>query len=149
MSVRRICMRDVDTATDAYAVAPYIGHGLTPDEPGVFEQLMGPAMEQRLATLGKIAPLMREHGMAMVCYEGGQHIKHTLDGAVALQKRPEMYDVYTKYLSELSRHVTHFSHYTHTGGSWGAKEFIGEDEKLAPKYRALRDWTAAQRRPTK
>ena len=65
---------------------------------------------------------------------------------IALQKRPEMYDVYTKYLTELSKHVTHFSHYTHTGGSWGAKEFIGENDDQAPKYRALRDWSEKHNR---
>ena len=134
---------------NAYALAPYVGHGLTPDDPKVFEQLMGPAMEKRLVTLRKIAPLMKEHGIPIVCYEGGQHIKHTLKGVIELQKRPEMYGVYIKYLTELSKHVTHFSHYTHTGGSWGAKEFIGEDPDRAPKYRALRDWSAVHNRSAK
>ena len=74
---------------------------------------------------------MKENGIEMICYEWGQHIKHTLPGAIPLQKRPEMFDLYTRYLDALSEHMTHFNHYTHTGGSWGAKEFIGEDEALA------------------
>ena len=126
---------------DAYALAPYIGHDVKPDDPEAFEKLMGPVMEKKIEQVAKISALMKANGIEMVCYEGGQHIRHTLDGAVAFQKRPEMYDLYMKYLSELSRYMTHFSHYTHTGGSWGAKEYIGEPDEQAPKYRALREWS--------
>jgi hypothetical protein len=131
---------------DAYAVAPYIGHKIDPEAPDAFGQLMGEAIPTRIARVATIAAEMNKNGIAMVCYEGGQHIKHTLDAAIPFQKRPEMYELYTSYLTGLSKHVTHFSHYTHTGGSWGAKEFIGEDDARAPKYRALRDWSARHNR---
>jgi hypothetical protein len=127
---------------DAYALAPYIGHGVDPEDPEAFKKLSGPVLAEKMARVETISNFMKEKGLKMVCYEGGQHIKHTLPAAVPFQKRPEMYDLYMKYLTALSGHMTHFSHYTHSGGSWGAKEYIGEDEAQAPKYRALKDWAS-------
>jgi hypothetical protein len=144
-AIRNKAANPTGIVPDAYALAPYIGHGIQPDDPRAFEKLGGEVLEERVARVARIASFMQEHGIKTVAYEGGQHIKHTLPGAIPFQKRPEMYDLYLKYLAALSKHMTHFSHYTHSGGSWGAKEFIGEDEGRAPKYRALRDWSARHR----
>ena len=85
----------------------------------------------------------------MVTYEGGQHLKHTNPQAVIDQHDPRMSDVYRAMLKAYAPYFTHFSHYVHMGGSWGAKQSLGDLEDTSPKYRVLREWSEACRDSSK
>lgn len=50
---------------DAYALAPYIGHGILPDDPDAFEKLAGPVLQERLSSVKKIGELMNANGIAL------------------------------------------------------------------------------------
>ena len=81
--------------------------------------------------------------MKLICYEGGQHL---LAGADSVSANPEIYRIYRDYLKVIEKHFQGvYCHYVHCGvwennGAWGAKAFIGQDEKFAHKYRALKYW---------
>jgi hypothetical protein len=81
--------------------------------------------------------------MKMVTYEGGQHLKHTNPQAVIDQHNPRMGEVYRAMLEAYAPHFTHFNHSVHKGGSWGAKQSLGDPEQISPKYKALREWAEA------
>ena len=51
-----------------------------------------------------------------------------------------MGEVYRAMLKAYAPHFTHFNHYVHMGGSWGAKQSLGDPERISPKYKALREW---------
>jgi hypothetical protein len=126
---------------DAYALAPYIGHKLTPGSEDVFERFLRDEIPEKAARVETIATeVARLTGMKTVSYEGGQHLKHTDPKALIDQRDPRMYDVYLTMLEAYAPHMTHFNHYVHMGGSWGAKHSLGDPEDISPKYRALRDW---------
>ena len=57
------------------------------------------------------------------------------------QHNPQMADVYRAMLKAYAPHFTHFNHYVHMGGSWGAKQSLGDSEDISPKYRVLREWS--------
>lgn len=83
----------------------------------------------------------------IISYEGGQHV---LAGADSVSRNPAIYKVYRKFLKMIEKHISGvFCHYVHSGawenkGAWGAKAYIGQDEKQAHKYRALKDWRNTQ-----
>jgi hypothetical protein len=51
-----------------------------------------------------------------------------------------MAEVYRAMLEAYAPHFTHFNHYVHMRGSWGAKQSLGDPERISPKYKALREW---------
>jgi hypothetical protein len=97
--------------------------------------------------------IAKKKGLKLVAYEGGQHITGA-GGAennekltkffIELNRRPEMYDLYTQLLKDwLIAGGTLFMHFVDAGqpskwGSWGALEYI--DQKGSPKYNALMDF---------
>lgn len=127
---------------DAYALAPYVGHKLTPGSEDLFDKFLSSAIPDRVKRVREIAEVVTSlTDMKIVAYEGGQHLKHTDRKALADQRNPRMYGVYRTLLKELAPTMTHFSHYVHMGGTWGAKHTLGDPESEAPKYRALREWS--------
>jgi hypothetical protein len=128
----------------AVAAAPYFGHKV--------DGAAADAVEQLRAAIGKCAEqsakqrkLADDAGLTLIAYEGGQHV---LKSAAAINRRPEMHDLYGEYLREMSKYYTHFSHYCHVGragdgGAWGAIEFTGQPIAEAHKYRALVEWANA------
>lgn len=131
---------------DAYALAPYIGHHLTPGSDDVFKRFIEEAIPEKTARVAEIAKTVTElTDMKMVTYEGGQHLKHTDPKAIGDQHDPRMADVYRAMLKAYSPYFTHFNHYVHMGGTWGAKQSLGDSESESPKYRVLREWAEANR----
>jgi hypothetical protein len=80
-------------------------------------------------------------GLALLAYEGGQHV---LQGADAINGRPEMYQIYADYLNGVAPYFRLFMHYCHngswnSGGAWGAEQSVGD---ASPKLSAIFDWIA-------
>lgn len=79
----------------------------------------------------------------IISYEGGQHVTH---GAKEVSDSPEIYETYTQFLKIVDKHISEiFCHYVHNGiwtdtGAWGAKAYIGQSDKKAHKFRALKNW---------
>ena len=127
---------------DAYALAPYIGHHLTPGSPDLFDRFIDEVIPEKTERIKRIAEEVTNlTRMKMVTYEGGQHLKHTIPQAKIDQHNPRMYDVYRAMLKAYAPYFTHFNHYVHMGGSWGAKESLGDRDSISPKYRALKEWS--------
>jgi hypothetical protein len=121
---------------DAWAGAPYMG---------------GSSVSELKSDIPAVAEACRNNkqwleprSIQLICYEGGQH---ALQNADKVSRDSKIYDVYREYLDTLARYVDGvFCHYTNcgkwsNGGAWGAKEFTGQDQSDAPKYRALNDWS--------
>lgn len=126
---------------DAYALAPYIGHHLEPGADDLFDRFINEAIPEKVERVEKIAQAVTSlTKMKMVTYEGGQHLKHTNPQAVIDQHNPRMAEVYRAMLEAYAPHFTHFNHYVHMGGSWGAKQSLGDPERISPKYKTLREW---------
>ncbi|MBL7818696.1 MAG: hypothetical protein JNL70_27090 [Saprospiraceae bacterium] len=96
--------------------------------------------------------------VGLVCYEGGQHIvglweainnQNLTDNMTAANKDARMYGIYTDYLTTLKNSgVQMFANFSSCGsfgkyGSWGLLEYQDQPEAHAPKYRAIKDWVAA------
>lgn len=143
---------------EAYAIAPYFGgNGLRGGDPDVWKKLRqdifeerpqgsrGAGQESRLQNVkDQHAVVVGKYALHLIAYEGGQHVHRQ---ALAPNRDPEMYDIYMEYLNAIAPYLAQFVHYTHAGafgdgGSWGAKEYTGQPESEAHKYRALKDWVA-------
>ena len=126
---------------DAYALAPYIGHHLTPGTDDLFDRLINESIPEKVARIETIAQTVTSlTKMKMVAYEGGQHLRHTNPKTGIDQHNPRMADVYRAMLEAYAPHLTHFNHYVHMGGSWGGKQSLGDPERISPKYKTLREW---------
>lgn len=99
------------------------------------------------------ANVARQRGLALVAYEGGQHIvgREGVENNEKLEKffielnrHPAMYSIYTQLLTDWKRAGgTLFMHFVDIGapskwGSWGALEYV--DQNSSPKYKALMDF---------
>ncbi len=150
---------------DAIAIAPYFcGHAGTPDQAPTVVQ-MNPA--QLLAYcqahvsgdvrqwIQSYQALAQQRGLALVAYEGGQHLVGVLgwennqtltDLFIATNRDPGMATLYGTYFDQwrdLGAGVfMHFSDVTRPSkwGSWGALEYQNQPLAQAPKLQALRDW---------
>lgn len=145
----------VGSFPEAYAIAPYFGgNGLRGNDPEIWSKLRGDIFEERpqgargagqdsrLQNVKDQYALTQRFDIALVAYEGGQHVGRN---AEAPNKDPRMYDIYIEYLNAIAPYFVTFCHYTHVGtfgdsGSWGAKEYTGQPEAEAHKYRAMKDW---------
>lgn len=92
----------------------------------------------------------QKKNLQLVAYEGGQHIVGSGGNEnnekftkffIELNRRPEMYDLYTRLLQDWKKAGgTLFMQFSDIGvptkwGSWGALEYV--DQKGSPKYNAL------------
>jgi hypothetical protein len=103
--------------------------------------------------LDQLAALPEGRRPRYAAYEGGQHFfSHdpgVMDAFVNLNRDPRMEWVYTRYLGlwhDLTADAL-FVHFSSPGnfsrhGAWGAKEFQGQPDAAAPKYRALLRYVA-------
>lgn len=129
---------------DAYAIAPYFGNGLNGKDADIVAQVRA-AIDKRLEGAMRVVNAVKQAGLEMITYEGGQHLKENSDVFCA---NPAVYDIYMEYLDKLDDHYALFMQYTHNGShsshnSWGAKRYIGEPVEKAHKYRALRDYAVS------
>ncbi|WP_116105543.1 sugar-binding protein [Lewinella sp. IMCC34191] len=128
---------------DYYAIAPYFGinNGLTSEEPiDDLRDMVASTMENVKAHYAIIGA--SGHDIGLATYEGGQHF--TSRGET-INRDPTMYQIYLEYLDQLAPYVDIYTNFYYAGGfsrgmAWGAKEYIGQPDIIAYKYRALEDW---------
>jgi len=90
----------------------------------------------------------QRYGLALIAYEGGQHLANSGDEAlsdrfIAANRDPRMGEIYLAHLQawrELGGGV--FMAFTDIAqpsrfGSWGVLESLTQDPSAAPKYQAL------------
>jgi hypothetical protein len=133
-----------------------------------FEQLRYGNLLQNSKSLVEVKDLFnyhanvaRERGLQLVGYEGGQHIVGVsgvenntalTNFFIELNRRPEMYDLYTELLNSWEDAggtlFTHFSDISEPRkwGSWGSLEYLSQDG--SPKYDALIDFIETHPDPT-
>ena len=163
---RLLAFEEASEHADVYAVAPYFGGRLVRKEG---PRLLAAGLEALLAELEtdidfhaglmkKNAALAKEHGLALVAYEGGQHLRANpreealSDLLVRANRHPTMADLYARYLAAWRDAGGHtFVHFSSTSpygkhGSWGALERYDQDLASAHKYRALLGFARANPR---
>ncbi len=99
------------------------------------------------------AQVAKQKNLELVVYEGGQHIVGSqgvqnndklTNFFINLNRRPEMYNLYTQLLNDWQKAGGNlFMHFSDIGkpskwGSWGALEHVNQDS--SPKYKALMDF---------
>ncbi len=123
------------------------------------KRFRNPNLPDSIPSLAKLftyhANVATSKGLKLVGYEGGQHIvgsggvennEAITNFFIALNRRPEMYSLYTEVLNNWKQAGgTLFMHFSNIGtptkyGSWGALEHVNQD--TSPKYKALMDFIA-------
>lgn len=123
------------------------------------QRLTNPTVADSIPSLAKLftyhANVAKSKGLQLVAYEGGQHIvgsggvennQNITNFFIALNRRPEMYSLYTEVLNNWKQAGgTLFMNFSDIGtptkyGSWGALEHVNQD--TSPKYKALMDFIA-------
>lgn len=130
---------------DAYAIAPYFGHGVDGAAGDAIDRL-DRNIDTAITLVQQQHDLITPTGMKLITYEGGQHVT---SNSHIVNAKPEMYTLYTRYLDGIAPYLSLFTHYTHSGqwggiGSWGAESYVGQPLDEAHKLRAILDWKAAQ-----
>jgi hypothetical protein len=157
--------KDAYRKTDALAIAPYFGMGISPDsehETTIAQMTIDDvldACEQRglpisfefVANHRKLIK-ERKYGVKLVAYEGGQHLsahgtaqnnKTVTDLLIAANRHPRMEDITKRYLDGWRRNGGEMFVYYNSMekstkyGSWGVLEHTGQVPSEVPKYRAL------------
>ncbi len=110
-------------------------------------------LPQTIENFKYFSKVAKDKGLQMVVYEGGSHIvgregaennDQLTEFLIALNKRPEMYDIYTMLLNGWKQNGgTLFNHFVDVGmpskwGSWGALESLNANG--SPRYNALIDF---------
>ncbi len=148
--------------TDALAIAPYFGaylglpeqqsrvRAMTADD--LFAEIERVALPEVRTWLTAHATSAQRHRVALIAYEGGQHLAGVLgvenDERInalfdAANRDPRMRSVYTRYLSDWRQAGGQlFVHLSSCGGwskwgRWGALEHLDQPRAAAPKFDAL------------
>lgn len=127
-----------------YSISNYVNHegdGASPTLAADFRA----AIQDTLKWADDAIARIKDTGMQLVAYEGGQHITKNAD---AFSRNPLAYDLYKEWLDAMPSRYILTMHYGNSGaygsdGAWGAKEKTGQNINEAPKARALRDWIRA------
>ncbi|MGB3616070.1 MAG: hypothetical protein WBA10_19920 [Elainellaceae cyanobacterium] len=176
--LRSAGLSNADAGIDAIAIAPYFGLPLSDDsvqqdlerwaqdgEETALTQLFtelteggalseghpGGALQRTFDRVADYIELAQAEGLALVAYEGGQHLaplhngmennRAIVDLFIAANRDPRMGEVYRLYLDRWREEVgslfVHFSDISAPGkwGSWGALENVYQES--SPKYDAL------------
>ncbi|MBQ2821644.1 MAG: hypothetical protein IJF17_08690 [Thermoguttaceae bacterium] len=147
--------------TDALAIAPYVMH-CVPKEyadefisrgvDGALEILEKEKLPNAVEWMKKQKKIADEHGVALICYEAGQHLvglwgandREELNAvclaANASPRMGQIYDAYFRAWEDLGGGL--LCHFSSTGrwskwGSWGLVQYADEDVAKSPKYRAF------------
>jgi hypothetical protein len=113
----------------------------------------GDALPDTISLFEYHSKVAKEKGLQLVAYEGGTHVvgmggaqdnEKLTEFMIAINKHPEMYNIYTLLLNGWKKNGgTLFNHFTDVGqpskwGSWGALDTL--NEKGSPRYNALIDF---------
>jgi hypothetical protein len=159
---------DAYREADALAIAPYItlcvpeqGDGLTAAQVSgwsldqLFAQVNDKALPESLSWIAEQKKVADKFGLALVAYEGGQHLVGIQGGEnneamTALFEKanadPRMGDVYRRYLEAWAQAGGGlFANFSSLGswskwGSWGLLQYEDEDPALSPKFTAVMQW---------
>jgi hypothetical protein len=144
--------RDAYKSADAMAIAPYFGHNVTPstDVNSVLNQTTSDMRRVLSDVLPENLYETNKYNIALIAYEGGQHITATGSGGSACidaNRHDRMGDIYTEYLEGWAKatnnnlfmfwnNVDRYSQY----GCWGLREWFDQTASTAPKYRAIMNY---------
>jgi hypothetical protein len=150
------------SSVDALAIAPYFGHkhgradtadavvALGPD--GLLDRLAEEVDGENLKVIQDQAETARRYGLALVAYEGGQHLVGIGEGAnhrklqelfAAVNRHPRMEELYYRHLKHWfesggSTYVIYEASAPYTKwGNWGLVEYAGQPLAEAPKLRGV------------
>lgn len=167
VSERILGFQDAGRSADALAIAPYFG--LTPGPnttPNVatvagwtvdqaLDHLQHTSLPQSLTWTAQHAAVARANGLALVAYEGGQHMVGIQGGENdervtalfhAANAHPRMGALYTTFLEGWrARGGGLFCNFSSTSewskwGSWGLLRYLDDDPGKSPKYQAVAGW---------
>lgn len=134
------------TKAEAFATAPYIDvmatiDGASSDAPTKFLKVLDEVEE----AAGWHAQSAKKLGVKLLAYEGGQHITRN---AHIFNRQAYVYDLYMNMLKRWPKYYEVYCHYAHVMPAselyaFGSKEFVGQPESQAHKWRALRDFALA------
>lgn len=158
-----LAFEDTKKHVEAVAIAPYIGGSFGTDEhlaryktlslDDFFKELKTKALPEARSWIEQNAKVARENKVALLAYEGGQHLtgvgpRATDDDALnslfdRANRDPRMGELYTAHLAswrELGGGL--FLHFVDCAGSskwgrWGALEWMEQPREQAPKFDAL------------
>ena len=138
---------------DALAIAPYFGNFINAavDVEDVLDQAVESMETLAFPRIDNHQNMLTAHGwnIPLIAYEGGQHLDGNSPALDALfceanrhEGMGELYCTYFNYWYEQGGGL--FMHYNSTSscgasGSWGLKEYTGQPDAEAPKYRAILD----------
>ena len=146
--------RDTAAHIDAFATAPYFGHGTFEEaranvkEPGPLLAFIVADVDQAIQKAAENKKIIEQYGKRYITYEAGQHIvSHANVPMVAALNRDErMYAAYKKYLEAWERQIGDLMVLYNTTspisqhGAWGIREFEGQPLEQTPKRRAILDY---------
>jgi hypothetical protein len=161
--------RDAWRSVEALAVAPYFGDEL--GHPSYQDQVSRWSVEEVLAqcwmdleptfrATAAHALLARQHRLAFLGYEGGQHLagyggaennRQLTELFIAANRHAAMGVLYTAFLNRWAllgggpMAAYHSTGKPSRWGSWGTLEWAAQDPTTAPKYLALRVWLTGWR----
>jgi hypothetical protein len=108
---------------NAYAIAPYF---------------TGTDMSNEIGWVTAQVAALSGSGLSLICYEGGS------DDSPAINRASQMYTTMTTYLNDLAPYISLYVHYTNVRPydtqAYGAKEYTGQPNSSAHKYRAMLDY---------
>lgn len=145
---------DMARWVDALATAPYIHLDLdgrrAADTDWVFGRMDG-AIAETIDFAAQNKAIAAAHGKRYIAYEGGQHlVTRDIDLARRIQRDARMAKVYEAYLTAWKTRIgDRMMLYASTGpigeaGSWGLREYAGQDLAETPKLRAVRSFLLTQ-----
>ena len=151
--------------TDAVAIAPYFGgyfgsagqldalRAMTVDQ--LLDLLKNEAVPETIEWMAEQAQAAAERGVALIAYEGGQHLAGVAGAEEdpqlnalfdAANRDPRMKAIYARYLDawkesggQLFAHFIDCGRYT-KWGRWGSLEFLSQPRAEAPKFDALQSF---------
>lgn len=153
-------------APDALAIAPYFGRNFTlsdippqaPSYPSLDEilDIISPAeIELARGHVRTHRQMADQHGLRLICYEGGQHFighlgaendTNLVNRLIEANRDPRMGQRYLEYFQMLNEEgVDLFSNFTFVGswskwGTWSVLEYQQQPVESAPKMKAIQDW---------
>ncbi len=150
------------SSVDALAIAPYFGYNygkfetaneisaLTPDE--LLNRLSEEVDGENRKVIEEQAATAQRYGLALIAYEGGQHLTGIGEGAnhaklnelfTAVNRHPRMEEIYRRHLKHWfdaggSTYAIYSASSAYTKwGYWGLVENAGQDPATAPKLRGV------------
>ena len=160
VSEQILAFEDAWRSADALAIAPYVGWSVSAEEAnearalgvdGVLDRLENEILPETIEMMKKQGELARRCGLALVCYEAGQHLvglwgandSEELNDVLTSANRSErMGAIYNRYYDAWEEiGGSTLCHFSSVGkwtkwGSWGLIEYADETPDDSPKYKA-------------